>query len=637
MYAKYADETGDFSVLTTAEYNEAGKIWTYSMLLPKAGECEIWAERDCDSLLSIAWRSEPVTVTVAETFETIGKALVMKPVLDHGSDEDGRIELRFQDETKDQKVSTIDFYIPEVNISYEIKLHDDNENNDTTSIDLPTGNYDATITCFDADGKELYSTHESINVLSGFVTDTWYGKPSYIKSDDSGSYYAIIDEMINSYSKTGNLSYPVILYNQIESEKKLVESSLSSEIYKFESEGTYQNGVQIFGYGNVEGAEITRVDADSLRFAIDGNKVYFLNKTDEYPYRYTIDVFKESYSRYVKEAETIDIDELTTAKVSEMTFYSGDTPIAGSEITAEAVISINAFTVCNGYIYYLFNFYNGSYSYFVGAMEISDNSNILVWKEPDGLDVHITSGEYDNFPIQIYCKDDLKYLIFAKADSIYKVPFTQTEESLVISTDADSFKTIFTNNTGTMSDFIVMGDKLYILAYLFSSYISPAADSNFHYYYDKDTESYSKQLEVVSTGGIACIDLTTDTRIKLFGNDYYGTYTDFTYTYSEDDNEYIKGVSGYEVQPPYNQKNDYFYGPKRFIGKKPDELIIADDGIYVLVEDDGTKKTLKEFKNMNRVVTVDLSQSYSLSVVDVNVSFSSTIQKATDSDFNITD
>ena len=27
--------------------------------------------------------------------------------------------------------------------------------------------------------------------------------------------------------------------------------------------------------------------------------------------------------------------------------------------------------------------------------------------------------------------------------------------------------------------------------------------------------------------------------------------------HNNDDNEYIKGVSGYEVQPPYNQKNDY--------------------------------------------------------------------------------
>ena len=74
------------------------------------------------------------------------------------------------------------------------------------------------------------------------------------------------------------------------------------------------------------------------------------------------------------------------------------------------------------------------------------------------------------------------------------------------------------------------------------------------------------------------------------------------------------------IQPPLNQEYEFFYGPRRFIALKPDELVIADDGAYI--EGDQEPDALKISKK--RVVSVNL-ENKSLSIIDVDVSYSSEI------------
>jgi hypothetical protein len=69
------------------------------------------------------------------------------------------------------------------------------------------------------------------------------------------------------------------------------------------------------------------------------------------------------------------------------------------------------------------------------------------------------------------------------------------------------------------------------------------------------------------------------------------------------------------VQPPLNQATKYFYGARKFIAKKPDELVIADDGAFI---------ANNEVYFKTRVATVNLLTE-SLSMVDVNVTFSSSL------------
>ena len=60
----------------------------------------------------------------------------------------------------------------------------------------------------------------------------------------------------------------------------------------------------------------------------------------------------------------------------------------------------------------------------------------------------------------------------------------------------------------------------------------------------------------------------------------------------------------------------WFYGPRKILAKKPEELVIVDEGSYYV--DDST------IRHKNRVVTVNL-KDFSMSVVDVNVSLGNTV------------
>ena len=73
-------------------------------------------------------------------------------------------------------------------------------------------------------------------------------------------------------------------------------------------------------------------------------------------------------------------------------------------------------------------------------------------------------------------------------------------------------------------------------------------------------------------------------------------------------------------QPPLAVADKYFYGAQRFIARKPDKLVIADDGGYVLDDEHRTPK--------KRVVTIDLQEA-SMSVTDVNVEFTTKFSQST--------
>ena len=65
-----------------------------------------------------------------------------------------------------------------------------------------------------------------------------------------------------------------------------------------------------------------------------------------------------------------------------------------------------------------------------------------------------------------------------------------------------------------------------------------------------------------------------------------------------------------------------FYGPRKFVAIKPKELVIADDGIAIYVD---SNKALC-YKNVNRIVTVDLERFAISSSASVPVKFETTEQ-----------
>ena len=71
------------------------------------------------------------------------------------------------------------------------------------------------------------------------------------------------------------------------------------------------------------------------------------------------------------------------------------------------------------------------------------------------------------------------------------------------------------------------------------------------------------------------------------------------------------------IVPNGSQIDRAFYGPKKFIAVKPKKLVIADEGYAFYTDSNG----VYNFKNVNRVVTVDLESFAISSTENVSVSF----------------
>ena len=140
---------------------------------------------------------------------------------------------------------------------------------------------------------------------------------------------------------------------------------------------------------------------------------------------------------------------------------------------------------------------------------------------------------------------------------------------------------------------------------------------------------------MLSNGGIAKVNLIKENPSDPFefadwenGTKVLGWYT---HTYDDEDGE--PSDEPVTMQPPLEVKDNYFYGARKFIAVAPDVLIVADDGGYLdmLLEDSdsadpddlGKPKEVLECMNMNRIVTVDLSNE-TITVQDVPVSFDAT-------------
>ena len=131
---------------------------------------------------------------------------------------------------------------------------------------------------------------------------------------------------------------------------------------------------------------------------------------------------------------------------------------------------------------------------------------------------------------------------------------------------------------------------------------------------------------IVSAGGIAKIDLSSGFSLSTWtnGSNYLGMYLGPNYN---SNGALIDSES--PLTPPEDQENQYFYGARKFIARRPDDniLVVADDGVYIDLDAPITKDP-NTCENKNRVVTVNLLDE-SISAVDVNVSFYATAIKGT--------
>ncbi len=451
------------------------------------------------------------------------------------------------------------------------------------------------------DGTTLTAAQLPSLTESGFTFGGWFAGTTKVEAGYT------VSKALTLTAKWEENSLPLVLWNSMDSEKNIVNTST------LESTGSYIQGIQLFDYKDRNNSlEITNPlwDASNLPFCFSDDIVYFVQDN------YWIVGYKKDGTGF-KEVFKKDICEL----------YTQEQPEGG--YGRDYIEKIESITYYDQYLYFCFkNAWDNNY---LGRLHLDESDeNALSYTDFDS-DSNITAmGIYKNDSELnlIYVGYEYDGYGYVGSSECIKTPIKVDPE---FSLDQDNPVSLYTMSSDDftvrkISDLQIIGDTCYLL---FAEYSRSIGDIHIPlpYYSLND----ARILLCTCTGGVVKIDLQTDSAGKWKnGSEVFGEYkfNGSFYEYDYNERNYVeKNNSSITAVPPLEQANNYFYGPVKFIAKKPDALVIADDGIYIDAEIDehASISKLKKFKNMNRLVTLDLKNEL-MSAVDVNVSFSTSVE-----------
>ena len=658
------------SAVTASLGGSASNI-TYSFKLPEAGNWYIVASAKVtlsnNTLADIFTGSKDVEVP--DQMTTYDSGSITLNMAGYAEDTTGSIDLVIYDHTN--KISKVDISAKAL-ISKNSVLSQRKISNSGLTF---TGTYEPGLTertltleyedissdCYeivfnfrDSNNKIIYSCKEAVTVLGGFVTDKWLqgssGTGAHLVYDsyNNSTKFIITDELINSYNQAGDLDYPVVLWNKREEEYTHTQIDDSGYMYTT-LDKSFTFGIQAFGKITDETNITCNYDyipynvEENPVFCFDNNaKVSIYTLDNSYIYRY-----KQSYSGYTFDADfEIDLEELLS-----------DAGVTSEQIQFQK--SYTGIAFCDPYLFFFFKLNDDNV--YIGAVDPEVTSDFMcgVLQNDSNNLFSVTSMAVDSIEMN---GGDNKTILCYSGDSTYSDNQSLYIKALEfngssISLDS-SINGALTSDMGTGLDFAKITDRaiisdLYIwdnvlYVALCSYYMNSGSDTVYPYSnsYFEDAGEYYRRPIFVSNGGIAKVNLSNPDSegdyefadwsklveqgkylTKVLGwkeTTYYESdgAANPTYTLETDGNE-VRHVT---IAPPLNESDQYFYGARKFIARKPDELVIADDGGYVDIDldDSGNPKegTLRSSENMNRVVTVDLKEEAITSVEDVNACFS---------------
>ncbi len=396
--------------------------------------------------------------------------------------------------------------------------------------------------------------------------------------------------------------YPIVLWNGMGAEKKLEyenKSGANGNISAVDDK-TYTRGAQIFGHVSPSSA-ITNPSLQIDDFPNDANPVYCFGDDTLYWF-YDGKIYTYAAPNYDQSGDPIDIKSKLVAK----------------GVTASN-LGFNSVAYCDGY---LFLCVNANYNQYFGAIRLSDQEVLVTELTSSKTSMQVkkeSEGSYSLYSLSSISL--LKESVSITADGI---SIGTTEASLGFPMENGEY---FNSPDTKMTDLQIHGDFLYVLLKAYTS------GRDIFRHIVKEGEHSQYKFTVNSFGGVAKIDLTkSDFEWANWknGKKYIGVYEDYYYRYDQESGEIVRSENAVAMTAPQNNSDKYFYGAQRFIAKKPDELVIADDGAYVDIDADShTSSTvsgqdaIKACQNKNRVVTVNLLEE-SISAVDVGVCFNIT-------------
>ena len=430
------------------------------------------------------------------------------------------------------------------------------------------GYYDFSFSFFDVKDNCLYSCCEIVEVFPGFTTNIWTGNSPYINNGK----FVLNASVTEGYKDINNYDYPIILYDRDRLYKHKEFENPRPGLYAFSSfdeVSDLNNAKEYLGFNLKKFYD----------FVIDPVTQILYNHGD-YPetfiYYYPTLLYEPSnFYDICRMYEDTNISR-DQDRVLTMTVYDG---------VVYAVTS-------NGHSYNLLQKITAEDSVFMTILDsegneisTSFNSNrIIAYKNY----LYVFYSDYD----LIGCK---KYLItdnqIKELSSVSKY-YTNELNNAAGNNFGINGNTIFSRNI-TLADLQMSedGSRIYIAIRNRDVNINGGVP----YYYNHGgiltlkTDNADDSMDFVSLDGSS--------------NLIYGWYS------KEDDDA---------IRVPEEEDDKYFYGPGKFLARKPKELILSDEGGWAY-EDDG------EIHNKNRVVRVDL-ETFAMEVKDVEVGFDAYIK-----------
>lgn len=497
--------------------------------------------------------------------------------------------------------------------------------------------YEITFNFVDNKDKILYSCKEAVTVFGGYKTDKWVNSTDsnnshlVYDSDLEETKFVISNQLLQGYNQAGDLDYPIILWNARSDENVpyVCEQEFNNGRYVsfLRTQKTrgdpYPEGIKAFG--KLEGGSTISSSMGNFTkaFCFDNHEdppvIYVLNDSYEEIY-----IYKQSYASF-KEEDSIDLNSIINERLDEGTELDSIYP---------------AIAYSNPYVFFFFKTVQDAY--YLGAIDVSaadpsDPDNFIFCDTNRYLD-NIISMDVDvvnGTTIICYAAESVN----EHENEIYIRGLKFEGDTISFDESINSTVVVEASNLGItlpgdyisldLTDLQILNDILYIAL---SMHGGPS--DMYTGGYVKINNEYIKKPIVISNGGIAKIDLANPEEGGIYPFDKWGNNqillgwrTGLIYSNNQDSNPRTVTLPPYPYNDDDVERDDtkFFYGARKFIARKPDELVVADDGGYLDIEykkedEDNLVLGTVNSVNKNRVVTVNLA-SETLSAIDVDVTF----------------
>ena len=419
-------------------------------------------------------------------------------------------------------------------------------------------------------GNTLYSCNEIINVYSGFTTDTWYGTAPYL----ANGKFTLTGSLLDLYGAEAVPDTQTVLYDydsetrwsySFANSDSLLDNAYNQADFCFDSNGNVylgtNNDVMQFYYYDVSKKQVYSIQTEQisssgfLDYDFAKNQLCFVTDGKLYKFSQLNENSSDSYS----------------ANVTVYNFRTTDLDV-GSLLSA-CIYNDKAYLVYRTYENVDVPFVLLEYDISSAKVDEEDQTQFSIGTPKATKDLRKDMGLSSEDMGLSYCAEitDMLY----QDGAVYMLV---REYDFVSEGSKRSRGAVLRYNTLTGSlDSIGFADAASLASAKLSAYIMKEGISKPLY----NDQALTTQWLVNANKEFVVVDEDENEVSKILYNELPGIFTPAITT---------------------SISTAQFYGPSKFVAVKPKKLVIADDGIAFYTDNDVLK-----YKNVNRIVTVDLN------------------------------